>query len=234
MDGLLEFAKGPLFRFTFAIMVLGLLRIFALDIWGAFEAYRRAGDKVVDWNSAFKKTINWLIPIRKAPSTRPIYGIISILFHVGLIIVPLFLYAHVQLWKSGFGFAWFSLNKGLADFLTITTVIFGIGLFIGRVGSRNSRGISRKQDFIWPLLLIVPFITGYICANLAVNPTAYRDFMLIHILAGEMIFVLLPFTKIAHCVIMPLSQFIISIAWKFPADTDDDICTTLNKKGAQV
>ena len=25
-----------------------------------------------------------------------------------------------------------------------------------------------------------------------------------------------------------------SLAWKFPADTDDAVCTTLNKKGAPV
>ena len=234
MEALLEFARGPLFRFSFAIMVAGLLRIFILDIWGAVEAYRRAGDKVVDWATALKKTVNWLIPIRKATQSRPVYSLFSIGFHIGLIIVPVFLFAHVQLWKSGLGFGWFTLDKNWADILTLTTIGFGIALFIGRLAYVNSRSISRKQDYIWPLLLIVPFITGYICANLAVNPAAYQFSMLLHVLSGELIFVLLPFTKIAHCIIMPLSQFIIAIAWKFPADTDEPIVTTLNKKGEPV
>jgi nitrate reductase gamma subunit len=58
--------------------------------------------------------------------------------------------------------------------------------------------------------------------------------MLIHVLSGNLIFVLMPFTKLAHCVIMPFSQFIIAIAWRFPARSDDEICTTLGKKGAAV
>ena len=49
-----------------------------------------------------------------------------------------------------------------------------------------------------------------------------------------LIFMLLPFTKIAHCVLMPYSQIINGLAWRFPADTDEAVCTTLNKKGAPV
>jgi hypothetical protein len=58
--------------------------------------------------------------------------------------------------------------------------------------------------------------------------------MLLHVLSGNLVFLLIPFTKIAHCVLMPLSQFVITIAWRFPPDTDDRVCTTLNKKGAPV
>jgi nitrate reductase gamma subunit len=234
LQGVLEFARGPLFRLTFAIMILGLLRILILDIWGGVEAYLKAGDKKIPWGDAFKKTIHWLVPINKATKNRPIYSLFSILFHVGLIVVPLFLYAHVQLWKSGLGVGWFTLNKTVADILTLMTIVFAFALFIGRVASGNSRFISRKQDYLWPLLLVIPFITGFICANIVTNPSTYRTFMLIHVLSGELIFVLIPFTKIAHCVIMPLSQFIITLAWRFPANTDDDVVTTLDKKGEPI
>jgi nitrate reductase gamma subunit len=58
--------------------------------------------------------------------------------------------------------------------------------------------------------------------------------MLVHVLSGELIFVLLPFTKIAHCVLMPLSQLVSTLAWKFPARVDEDVAETLDKKGAPV
>ena len=64
--------------------------------------------------------------------------------------------------------------------------------------------------------------------------TVDRLTLLVHVLSAELIFILIPFTKIAHCVLMPLSQFISNLAWKFPANTDEDVCTTLNKKGAPV
>ena len=234
MEAILDFAGGRLFRLTFALMILGLLRILFLDIWGMLEAYSKAGDKTVPWGSAVKKTINWLIPFNRAAKNRPFYSLFSILFHVGLILVPIFLFAHVELWRKSFGLGWLTLDKKPADILTVTVIGSGILLFIGRVASRESRFISRKQDYLWPLLLIIPFITGFICANIAISPRAYQVSMLIHIISGELIFVMLPFTKIAHCVIMPLSQFIIAIAWRFPPGTDEDIVITLKKKGEPI
>ena len=84
------------------------------------------------------------------------------------------------------------------------------------------------------MLLLVPFITGFVVAQLGVSAKVYQSLMLVHILSGELIFVLLPFTKIAHCVLMPFSQMVSTLAWKFPAAVDDDVSTTLDKKGAPV
>ena len=234
MERLLEFAGGPLFRLTFAIMVLGLLRIILLDIWGMIEAVSRAGDKTIPWGLTIRRTFEWIVPVKRIGHQRPVYSIVSILFHVGLLLVPLFLTAHVQLWESALGFGWITLGDQWADVLTITTIIFGVVLLVMRVGSRSSRVISRKQDYIWPLLLIIPFVTGLVCAEAAITPATYQALMLVHILSAEVIFVALPFTKIAHCVLMPLSQFVMNIAWKFPARVDDDVCETLDKKGAKV
>jgi nitrate reductase gamma subunit len=234
VETLLEFAQGPLFRLTFALMVLGLIRIFILDIWGIAEAYRKAGDKAVPWGQAVARTIQWLFPVKRVLHHRPIYSVVAILFHIGLLVTPIFLFAHVELWKSGLGVGWITLPQTWANWLTLAAIILGVLLFLGRIGSSNARILSRKQDYLWPLLLIIPFITGYVCANMSISPASYQLFMLLHVLSGELIFVLLPFTKIAHCVLMPLSQFVSVIAWKFPASVDDDVCTTLGKKGAKV
>jgi len=234
LETLLEFAKGPLFRLTFLVMVLGLIRIVVLDVWGAIAAYRRAGDKQLAWGTAIRNTLQWLFPVRRVFTQRPVYSLFSILFHVGLIIVPIFLLAHVQLWESGAGVSWWTLPHVWADVLTLTTIGFALALLLGRLFDGGARFLSRKQDYIWPILLMLPFITGYLCANAGMRPSFYQLLMLVHILSGELIFVLIPFTKIAHCVLMPFSQFIIALAWKFPARVDDKICTTLNKKGAPV
>ena len=234
MDLLLEYARGPLFRLTFAIMVLGLLRVFILDIYGMVEAYLKAGDKNIPWKLTLLRTFEWLFPVKRVLNHRPIYSLIAIVFHIGLLLVPIFLFAHIQLWESGLGVTWPALSRSWADILTVTTIVSGLAIFIGRAGSKRAREISRKQDYSWPLVLVLPFITGFICTHATVNPTFYQIFMLIHILSAETIFVLLPFSKLAHCILMPLSQFVYTLAWKFPARVDDDVCTTLNKKGAKV
>jgi len=231
---ILDFTGGPLFRLSFLIMLLGLARIFFLDIYNAVEAYKKAGDKKLAWGDAVKKTLRWMFPVKSAFTQRPIYSVISILFHIGLILVPIFLLAHIQLWKDGIGISWWHLPPFWADFLTLLTVSGALALFIGRIGSKGARILSRKQDYLWPLFLLVPFVTGYLCANTIISPGTYQFLMLVHILSGNIIFILLPFTKIAHCVLIPLSQFIIALAWKFPARVDEKICTSLNKKEAQV
>lgn len=234
MERLLDFAGGPLFRLTFAIMVLGLLRVLLLDIWGMIEAYYRAGDKKIPWGLTILRTFEWIVPVKRVMHRRPVYSVVSILFHAGLLVVPIFLFAHVQLWESAIGIGWITLSPTWADILTITTIVFGLILLVMRSANAGSRHISRKQDYIWPTVLIVPFITGLVCSNLAISPAAYQAFMLVHILSAEAIFVMIPFTKIAHCVLMPLSQMVMVLAWKFPARVDDDVCETLGKKGAKV
>ena len=234
METWLELARGPLFRLCFVIMLLGLARIFLLDIWGIYKAYRKAGDKSMPWKLIISRSLEWLFPVKRIGHNRPVYSIFSILFHIGLLIVPFFLFAHVILWKTSIGVSWITLPYGWAYWLTISTIVFGIALLLGRILSKSSSFLSRKQDYLWPLILLIPFVSGFVCAHLNISPNGYQFFMLMHILSADLIFILIPFTKIAHCVLMPLSQVVCTIAWKFPPETDEDICKTLNKKGAPV
>jgi len=234
MEAWLEFAKGPLFRLCFAVLILGLFRILFLDVWGIYKAYRKAGDKNLPWKLILSRGFEWFFPVNKVARNRPVYSMFSILFHIGLLIVPIFLFAHVKLWEESVGLSWITLPYSWVYWLTISTIVFAIALVIGRIFNKSSSFLSRKQDYLWPVLLLIPFVTGFVCANLNVSPANYHFFMLMHVLSGNLIFVLIPFTKIAHCVLMPLSQVVCNIAWRFPPDTDEAVCITLNKKGAKV
>ncbi len=227
MEAWIEFGRGPLFRLTFGLMVLGLLRIFALTLWGLHEAYHSNPDKIINWRELFRQAIGWLIPIGRLCRKRPIYSLVSFLFHIGLILVPLFYSAHVLLWKRSVGISWFDLPQGLADLLTVLTIVTGIGLFLGRVFHRGARSISRGQDVLWPPLLVIPFITGFICANGDVVPATYQFLMLLHVYSADLIMVMIPFTKVAHCVLMPLSQFVTGLGWKFRCGAGDQVIDTL-------
>jgi len=223
----LEFGRGPLFRLAFVLMVLGLLRIFILTLVGMVEAYRRNPDKILPWKDMGIKTAGWLLPFVRLTHKRPVYSVVSFLFHIGLILVPLFFSAHVLLWEREVGFAWPALSQSVADVLTLVVVVAGFALFLGRVIPRGARTISRRQEFVWPILLIVPFLTGYICTHNEVGPHAYQWMMLIHIYSANLIMVMIPFTKVAHCVLLPLSQYVSGMGWKFPAGAGDRVATTL-------
>jgi len=223
----IEFGQGPLFRFAFVLMALGLARIFVLTLVNVAEAYRRNPDKIINYREVFNKTVAWFIPAGRLWRKRPVYSLVSFLFHAGLILVPLFLAAHVSLWRQSTGFGWFSLPQGLADALTLIALAGALILFLMRAFYAPARALSRRQDYAWPLLLAVPFLTGYLMVNVSVSASGYQWMMLLHLYSAALIMILIPFTKIAHCILAPLSQVVTAVSWKFPAGAGDRVLETL-------
>lgn len=235
MEELLAFAKGPLFRFSFAIMLLGLGRLLILTVINGFEAKSKAKDKQLPEHYVRKLTIGYVLPIRSL-RVKPLYSVVSILFHVGLILTPLLLFDHALLFKESIGFSWIgiSLAKETADFLTILTIATAFILLIMRATSKTARFLSRAQDYWWLIILTIPFATGLVCSQTAVSPDAYNAFMLVHILSAEIIFIMIPFTKIAHCVLMPFGQWITARSWKFAPEAGEEIVASLGKEGEKL
>jgi len=227
LESWIEFGRGPLFRLAFTLMLLGLSRVFLLTIVGIAEAYRRNSDRIVPWREIAKQTLAWLFPVRRLWRKRPFYSTASFLFHVGLLLVPFFLAAHVRLWQRSTSLAWPALPQKAADWLTLLVIVTGLALFGGRVFHRASRALSRRQDYMWPLLLVVPFVTGFICSNAALRPGTYQTLMLFHVYSADLIMLMIPFTKIAHCVLTPLSQAVTAVSWKFVPGAGDKVAATL-------
>jgi nitrate reductase gamma subunit len=227
VEAWIDFGRGPMFRLAFSLMVLGLLRIFLLTLWELRQAYRQNADKIVPWKEIGRMTAGWLFPVARLWKRRPLYSVLSFLFHAGLLVVPLFLASHLLLWKQGLGFAWPAIPQPLADWLTLLVIATGPALFLSRLLDPGARVLSRRQDYLWPLLLALPFATGYICTHGAIGPEGYRWMMLGHVYSANLIMALMPFTKIAHCVLAPLSQLVTAISWKFPEGAGDRVAATL-------
>jgi len=208
-------------------MVLGLLRIVINTLLGVKEAYQRNPDKVVSWKEILRQTLGWLIPVGRLWKQRPIYSAISFLFHVGMIITPIFLASHILLWRNAVGFGWPALPLRVANWLALLVISTGAGIFLGRALHPGARKLSKFQDYLWPLLIMTPFVTGYIASNAVISPRTYQEMMLVHIYSGDLILLMIPFTKLAHCVLAPLSQLVTGIAWKFPAGAGDRVAETL-------
>ena len=234
VGSMLEFARGPLFRFTFALMVLGLVRLVGLTVYGVVRTYMAAGDKRLLWHIIRQRTLWALFPFARLRRTRAAYSIVSFVFHAGLIVVPVFLFAHVHLWGQAIGITWPTLPPHAADVLTIVTVVAAVALFAGRVGSSLSRTLSRAQDYAWPWLLTLAFVSGFFAAHPTWCPVSYQAMLLIHILSAEAIFVWMPFSKVAHCVLIPFSQLVSDLGWRFPASAGRDVAKALGKESAPI
>lgn len=225
----LEWARGPAFIFSFTLMILGLTRNFTLTIWGIVRAIMKAGDKKIPWKNLAVTSFAWILPFKKIRE-RVWYSIASILFHIGLILVPLFLIEHIALWRRGIGFGWPSINQTLADGLTLLTIAMILALLVGRIGSRTARALTRPQDLILLFILLVPFLSGFLGSHPAMNPFSYTATMLVHVLGSNLIMCLIPFTKLCHCVLLPLTQVVAEVGWHFPPNTGKNVALSLGKE----
>lgn len=233
MEQWLEWARGPAFRFAFVLMALGLLRHIVMTVAGIIMAILRAGDKTIPYWGVFITTLKWLVPVGKL-GNRLLYSVTSVAFHVGLILTPVFLLSHVELWKRGLGIYWPPLPHLAADALTLVTVAAAVGLLVGRLGNRDSRRISRPQDIVLPVAIAVPFVTGFLAMHPAWNPIGYNTTMFVHVMSANLIFILIPFTKLGHMVILPATQLVSEVAWHFPAESGDDVARALKKENVPI
>jgi nitrate reductase gamma subunit len=233
MDQWLDFARGPFFRFTFAVMVLGLVRHLLITAASILRAYRLTEHKKISWRRTVVQTVDWIVPLRHLRQ-RWFYSAVSILFHIGVIVTPLFFFGHVRLIESSLGLSWPALPAGVADLLTLMTLAALAVLVTARIAGRASRPLSRFQDYAVPVLLAVPFISGYLTANPNLNPLPHNPTLLIHMLSGEICFLIIPFTKLAHMALQPLTRLPADLAWRFPPDYPEAVARQVGAEGRAI
>ncbi len=236
MDTLIQIGRGPVFRFAVTIALLGIARYALLGIVGFQRARRRAGDGRVAIGAAALRSLQALSPARYLRGNRAAYTAFSVAFHAGVLLVPVLAAGHPRLWARGLGVT--SVIPGLpgviADVLTVSTVITGALLLAGRAWNPASRSLSRLQDWALPALIVLAFVSGFLLAHPAANPLGSRPVLLIHIATGDLLLVLTPFTKIAHCATLPLSQLVNEMAWRFVPGAGHEVTKTLGKEGQPI
>lgn len=217
MARIIDFGMGPLFIFSVSIMILGLLRLFIITVLNIRNVTKNAGDKNFKYLSVLKSTITWMIPGKNIWNTQIFFSTISIIFHIGLILVPIFLFEHILIWKKIFGFGWPAFSEIIVDTLTIITIICTLILIAYRIFSKFRRNLSSGGDYFFLLLILIIFLSGYLIPR-KFNPFGYEITLMIHIIAGNFAMIIFPFTRLAHCVLFPLMRLSSSVAWHFPGN----------------
>jgi len=228
MEQVLEFARGPLFIAALSLMVLGLGRLVVLELLEMTRAWTGMRDRKIPWSQNIKTFAEWLVPVRLIPRIRPLFSATSFLFHIGLIVVPIFLAEHIRLWERGLGLSWPSVGRGIADFLTLLTMATCLVLLSIRVFHKPTRALSGFWDYALLVILFIPFASGYAMVHPEWLFTKWNTMMLIHVLSGELVFVLIPFTKLSHVVLFPFDRLSSDFYWRFPADGPDRVAEALH------
>jgi len=216
-----------------ALLIMGLLRLIAVNVINILHVTRRASDRRVPWKMVLRDTAVWLFPYRKL-KPQLIFTAASFLFHVSIIVTPIFLAAHIELWRRGIGFGWAAIPQAAADYLTILAVVTAGVLFVRRISARATRSLSRPQDYLLPLLIMVPFVTGYLAMHPSIHPFDYDATMFIHVMSGNILLVLTPFSKLSHAVLFPTMQLASEMAWHLVPDSGSEVALTLDKENEPI
>ncbi len=232
MEEWIAFAKGPLFAVTFLIMILGLARLIAIQVYSLVTGKGRRL-RNAPWRKILKEAATWIVPVKHLIPGTKVFSTVSFLFHIGILVVPLFLVDHIVLWENWLGVNLPQIGQGLADALTLFTIACIVVLFGFRLFSYRMRSMSKRSDFILLVVIFVPFASGFMAMHPSYNPFPWDVMMLTHLLSAELLFVLIPFTKLAHVVLFFIDR-ISGIHWQLRPGAGDKVAEVLYGEEARV
>lgn len=194
-----EFLTGPMFWLSISVCIIGmivrLIRYFKGLHWQldrvAYKAFPAQGLKGA-WRSIYR----WLLPFgTHSWRKQPFMTVLFFGFHIGAVLVPLFLLAHTVFWEEKIGFSLPTLNPTVADILTWSVIISAIFLALRRIALPEVRILTTGYDYLILLLSVAPFASGLL-ARYEVG--SYTFWLTLHILLGEVLLIAIPFTKLSH------------------------------------
>jgi len=203
-----SFVEGPLLWIAFLTFIIGsLLRVvFFLEV-------SRKKDKVIYQHFSLKYILitfaRWLLPVNKSVPKNPVFTILGYIFHICLIVVPIWFVGHISLWEeSRFGWTWTAMPDEWADWMTLIFLAICIFFLLRRIISPDIRLISSFSDYFLLVVTALPFMTGYFLSHGTLDSIGFLgdNMQLIHMICGELLLILIPFTKLSHSILFFLSR----------------------------
>ena len=230
---LYDVIRGPLFILAWILFAAGfawrivVFRRMTRSVRGANAPLPARADPVtVPSESADLAFLtNGMSPIRRAAFRvsrwlkrtvfvrSPVMGVVSLVFHLALFLVPLLLPAHNILFSQTFGIGLPTLSEPLVDKLTLGLLAIGAFFLLRRIFFPRVRALTTVRDYLILLLVAAPFVTAYMAYHQWLD---YRTVLVIHMIVGEIVIAAIPFTKLGHMPFLIYSRFFMSAeySWK--------------------
>jgi nitrate reductase gamma subunit len=202
------FVEGPLLWIAFMTFIIGSILRAAM-----FLVVSTKKDQIIyqhfSWKYVFTSIGRWLLPLNKSVAKNPVFSILGYIFHICLVIVPIWLSGHISLWEeSRFEWSWTPIPDGLADWMTLILLAIALLFLLRRIFSADIRLISGFADYLLIIITALPFLTGYFLTHGTLDEIAFfgNNMTLIHMLSGEIMLILIPFTKLSHFILFFFSR----------------------------
>jgi nitrate reductase gamma subunit len=192
-----EFLRGPMAWVAFAVCIIATLLRLTIHLGRARRLHRMHPNK--SFSGGFKSIFRGLLPFGLgAMRQQPLLGAVTFIFHLCVLITPVFLLAHIILVYESWQIQWLSLPDLTADIMT-AIVIAGTLYFAARRWIRPEvRAVSDGGD--WLLLIVVNgvFLTGLLAYH---HWGPYRPLLIAHVALGDILLLMVPFSKLVHMVL---------------------------------
>jgi nitrate reductase gamma subunit len=201
------FLTGPMLWLSFAVCIIGCVYRIVNYVKGLnwqldrvpYGYYR---DLAV--RGALRSIAHWLTPYgSRSWRLNPLFAAAFLLLHIGLVLVPLFLFGHVLVVTERFGLSWPTLPAGLADALTVLAMAGGVFIVLRRFALPEVRILTTAHDLAILGLSLAVLVTGFVASHQGGEGGGW---LTAHILCGEATLVAIPFTKLSHVVLFFCSR----------------------------
>ncbi|MFZ2634302.1 MAG: respiratory nitrate reductase subunit gamma [Desulfosalsimonadaceae bacterium] len=195
--------RGPLVWIAFGVFAAGM----AFRLISMARLARQKDRVVFDYMSAryaLRSILHWMVPFAGVNMRRhPVMTAIAFVFHALLLAAPIFLCAHVLLINESWSLSWWFLPDGLADLFTLGVIAACLFFLSRRIFRPEVRYLTTLSDFVILFLVAAPFISGFWAYHQWPN---YPLAMMLHILSGEILLAVIPFTRLSHMFFFPFTR----------------------------
>jgi len=203
MHHIYDFVSGPLVWLSFIIFISGsIYRIATM----AMLAKKKDG-VVYDYMDSFyalRSIMHWIIPFGSENMKKhPAMTIVTFVFHISLVIAPLFLFAHIALIKEAWNISWGYISDTTADIMTILVIASCVFFMLRRIKLPEVRYLTDTSDYILLAIVAAPFVTGFLAYH---QWMGYKLMVILHILSGEVMLAAIPFTRLSHVLFFPFTR----------------------------
>lgn len=201
------FLTGPMLWLSLLIFVIGLAWRVVRYIRGLdwrLERVAYGPGRTIGIKGAITSAVQWLVPFATHSWRKQTYFTIAFfLFHLGLVVTPLFLSGHMVIMRERFGFSLPSLPMGVSDVFTVLAIAGGIMMLLRRIALPEVRFITNWTD--WSILVLSLFVltSGFLAR---MGASGYENWLLWHIFSAEIVLIIAPFTKLSHIVLYFMSR----------------------------
>ena len=145
---------------------------------------------------SLRSVFHWVIPFGSdSMRQRPLFTTISWVFHLCLLIAPLFVMGHAVLWQESWGVSWWSLPAAVADVMTALVILCGLYFIFRRLTAPEVRNVNTWRDYVVLVIAISPFVTGFVATH---QWLPYKATIILHILCGALWLMAIPFSWLQH------------------------------------